>query len=92
MLTPTLFFTLIMGIIGSFQTFTQAYIMTGGGPVNSTLFYVLYLYRQAFEYFRMGYASAMAWVLFVVVFILTIIIVMSGKHWVYYEADANRGG
>ncbi len=92
MLTPTLFFTLIMGIIGSFQTFTQAYIMTGGGPVNSTLFYVLYLYRQAFEYFRMGYASAMAWVLFVVIFVLTLLIVGSGKHWVYYEADTNRGG
>lgn len=90
MLTPTIFFTLILGIIGSFQVFTQAYIMTGGGPVDSTLFYVLYLFRQAFEYFNMGYASAMAWFLFVLVFILTIIQLILAKKWVYYEGATQK--
>ena len=58
LITPTIFFNLIMGIIGSFQVFTPAYVMTRGGPVNSTLFYVLYLYQNAFRFFEMGYASA----------------------------------
>ncbi len=60
MMTPIIFFNLIMGIIGSFQVFTQAFIMTEGGPNNASLFYVLYLYRNAFQYFQMGYASALA--------------------------------
>ena len=67
MLTPTIFFTMIMGIIGSFQVFTGAFVMTQGGPNNATLFYVLHLYRNAFQYLRMGYASAMAWVLFMII-------------------------
>jgi ABC-type sugar transport system permease subunit/ABC-type glycerol-3-phosphate transport system substrate-binding protein len=87
MLSPTIFFTMVMGIIGSFQVFTQAFIMTGGGPVDSTLFYVLYLFRNAFEYFKMGYASAMAWILFVIVFILTMIQVKLAPRWVHYEAE-----
>ncbi len=64
MISPTMFFNLVIGIIGSFQVFTTAYIATAGGPQNATLFYVLYLYRNAFDYFKMGYASALAWVLF----------------------------
>lgn len=84
MLTSTLFFTSIMGIIGSFQIFTQAYIMTAGGPVNSTLFYVYYLYNNAFAYFKMGYASALAWIFFLVIFVITIIQLKLGKYWVYY--------
>lgn len=87
MLSPTIFFTMVMGIIGSFQVFTQAYIMTGGGPVDATLFYVLYLFRNAFEYFKMGYASAMAWILFIIVFILTMIQVKLAPRWVHYEAE-----
>jgi multiple sugar transport system permease protein len=87
MLSPTIFFTMVMGIIGSFQVFTRAYIMTGGGPVDATLFYVLYLFRNAFEYFKMGYAAAMAWILFIIVFILTMIQVKLAPRWVHYEAE-----
>ncbi|NQT83726.1 extracellular solute-binding protein [bacterium] len=87
MLSPTIFFTMVMGTIASFQVFTQAYIMTGGGPVDATLFYVLYLFRNAFEYFKMGYASAMAWILFIIIFILTMIQVKLAPRWVHYEAE-----
>jgi len=86
MMTPTIFFNLIMGLINSFQVFTTAYVATGGGPVNSTLFYVLYLYRRSFQDFRMGYASALAWILFILVLILTAIVFRSSSSWVYYEA------
>ncbi|HEX7009710.1 MAG TPA: extracellular solute-binding protein [Phycisphaeraceae bacterium] len=85
MISPLVFFNLVMGIIGSFQVFTQAYVMTSGGPGNATLFYVLNLYRQAFEFHHMGYASAMAWVLFVILVALTALVVRSSRRWVYYE-------
>ncbi|MGN6506721.1 MAG: extracellular solute-binding protein, partial [Tepidisphaeraceae bacterium] len=85
MLSPLIFYNLVMGIIGSFQVFTQAYIMTGNGPENATLFYVLNLYRQAFEFHNMGYASAMAWVLFVIVLLLTLAVFKGSKSLVYYE-------
>ncbi len=85
MLSPLIFFNLVMGIIGSFQVFTQAYVMTGAGPGNATLFYVLNLYRQAFEFHNMGYASAMAWVLFVIVLVLTIAVFRGSRNVVYYE-------
>ncbi len=87
MLTPVIFYNLVMGIIGSFQVFTQAFVMTGGGPVNSTLFYVLYLYKQAFNYFHMGYASAMAWILFAIILVLTLLVFKSSSMWVYYEGE-----
>jgi len=90
MLSPVIFYNLIMGIIGSFQVFTQAFVMTNGGPVNSTLFYVLYLFRQAFNYYRMGYASAMAWVLFAVILALTLLVFKSSALWVYYEGERRR--
>ncbi|MGQ9631661.1 MAG: carbohydrate ABC transporter permease [bacterium] len=83
-ITPVILFNLIMGVIGSFQTFTQAYIMTNGGPANSTLFYALQLYRQAFQFFRMGYASAMAWILFIIIVICTWLLFRSSARWVYY--------
>ncbi len=86
MISPTLFFNLIMGIIGTFQIFTQAYIMTGGGPLDSTLFYVYYLFNNAFSYFKMGYACSMAWILFLVVLALTAIQLKLASYWVYYEA------
>jgi multiple sugar transport system permease protein len=76
-----------MGIIGALQVFTQAYLMTSGGPVNSTLFYVLYLYRQAFENLHMGYASAMAWVLFAVILVITGVQFVLARRWVYYEGQ-----
>jgi multiple sugar transport system permease protein len=85
MLSPLIFYNLVMGIIGSFQIFTQAYVMTGPGPDNATLFYVLNLYRQAFVFHNMGYASAMAWVLFVIVLVLTIVIFRASRNLVYYE-------
>ncbi|SFP68350.1 carbohydrate ABC transporter membrane protein 1, CUT1 family [Caldicoprobacter faecalis] len=85
MLSPTLFFQLIMGLIGSFQVFTQAFVMTGGGPNESTLFYVLYLYRNAFQFWKMGYASAMAWVLFVIIMFLTWLNFVISKYWVFYD-------
>ncbi|MGC8890844.1 MAG: carbohydrate ABC transporter permease [bacterium] len=86
MISPVIFFQLIMGIIGSFQVFTQAYIMTNGGPNYATLFYVLYLYQNAFQWFKMGYASALAWVLFLVILILTFVQFRIANYWVYYES------
>jgi multiple sugar transport system permease protein len=85
MLTPYIFFNLIMGTIGVFQVFTQAYIMTEGGPNDSTLFYAYNLFNQAFRYLRMGYASALAWVLFAIIMILTLIQIRTSKRWVHYE-------
>jgi len=91
MISPTIFFNLIMGIIGSFQVFTASYIMTpGGGPGYSTLFYVLYLYQKAFKYLQMGYASALAWILFVVVLVLTLVVFRTSARWVYYEAEVKQ--
>jgi len=90
LMTPVIFFNVIVGIIGSFQTFTQFYVMTNGGPANATLVYVLYLYRNAFEYFKMGYASALAWVLFFVILVLTAIQFYLAPRWVYYEGDTAR--
>jgi multiple sugar transport system permease protein len=87
LLTPTILFNVIMGVIGSFQTFTQAFIMTKGGPKDATLFYVLYLYEKAFQQFKMGYASAMAWILFAMVMALTLLLLRSSKRWVYYEGE-----
>jgi multiple sugar transport system permease protein len=87
MLTPTIFFNLVLSIISTFQTFTSAFVATDGGPLDSTLFYVLYLFRQAFQYLNMGYASALAWVLFVIILALTLLIVRSSGRWVYYEGE-----
>ena len=85
MMTPVIFFNLVMGIIGSFQYFTQAFVMTPtGGPQDSTYFYSLYLYNRAWKYLDMGYASAMAWMLFLVVVTLTAIVFRSQKKWVHY--------
>ena len=75
-------------MIGAFQAFVEAYAMTNGGPNNSSLFYVLYLYRTAFTESRMGYASAMSWVLFLVILVLTVLIFRSARSWVYYEDDS----
>ncbi len=89
MLTPTILFNLVMGLINSFQYFTQVYVMTGGKgtPVDSTMFYALYLYRNSFYYLRMGYASAMAWMLFIVILTAAIGVLLSSKRWVYYHGD-----
>jgi multiple sugar transport system permease protein len=84
-LTPYIFFNLVMGLIGTFQIFGEAFILTQGGPVNSTLFYVYHLFNNAFRYGQMGYASAMAWLLFVIVLVLTIFQMRLSRRWVHYE-------
>ena len=88
MMSPVLFYNLVMGIINSFQYFTNAYVMTSGGPGRATLFYNLYLFRVAFHYYRMGYASALAWVLFAIILLFTLLIFRSSPFWVYYEGMA----
>lgn len=85
MISPVIFFSVITGVIGTFQYFTQAFIMTRGGPELSTTFYALYLFQNAFEYFRMGKACAMAWLLFLVTLIGTLLVFRSSARWVYYE-------
>jgi len=85
MLSPVILFNLITGIIGTSQVFASVYIMTKGGPNNSTLMYVLYLYDNAFRYFKMGYASAMGVVLFLIILLLTILLLKSSQGWVHYE-------
>lgn len=97
MISSALFFNLIMNTIGSFQVFTQAFVMTAssaeggeGGPNNATLFFVLYLYKKAFQQFKMGYASALAWILFVIILFFTILQFRLSRRWVYYESGGNR--
>lgn len=87
MISPTIFFNVVMAIIGSFQYFTQAYVMTAGGPLKSTLFYNLYLYIKAYKDYEMGYASAMAWIMFAIIMVLTLIIIKTSSFWVYYQND-----
>lgn len=93
MMTPSIFFTLVLGLIGTFQIFATIFVLTDGmgGPQNSTLVYMLYLYRNAFNFFRMGYASAMAWVLFVLIMALTWIQFKGASRWVYYESESVEG-
>ncbi|MCL5036268.1 MAG: sugar ABC transporter permease [Chloroflexi bacterium] len=86
MISPVILYNLIMGIIGSFQAgFTTSFIMTRGGPDNASLFYVLYLYVNAFEHFKMGYACAQAWVLFIIVLLVTLLVIKKSAAWVHYE-------
>ena len=86
-ISPTIFFNLVMGVIGSFQVFAQAFLMTAGGPNKATLFYVLYLYQKAFQDLQFGYASALAWILFAIIMVFTLLILRSSKLWVYYESE-----
>lgn len=91
MISPVIFFNVIMGIIGAFQVFAQVFIITGSygaaGPGNRLLFYSLYLYRQSFQSFKMGYASALAWILFVIIMVLTLIVFRSSARYVYYAGE-----
>ncbi|MXY94435.1 MAG: sugar ABC transporter permease [Caldilineaceae bacterium SB0664_bin_27] len=87
MVTPAILFSLLTGMIAAFQTFANAWIMTDGGPIRSTEFYVLYLYDNGFRFFRMGYASAMAWILFGVVVVVTVILFRTSAGWVYYGGE-----
>lgn len=90
MITPTIFFNLVLGIIFGLQTFTSAFIITRGtgGPVDSTLFYGLLIYRNAFSYLKMGYASAMSWLLFLVILGITLVVFKTSGRWVFYSGDS----
>ncbi|HEY7034746.1 MAG TPA: sugar ABC transporter permease [Thermomicrobiales bacterium] len=90
LMTPVIFYNLVLGMIAGFQVFAQPLIMTNGGPRYATYFYVLYLYENAFKYFRMGYASALAWLLFLIILVLTIAMFRWSAFWVYYEGDPRR--
>jgi len=92
MLTPVIFFNLIMSIVWSFQVFTQVYVMTGGqgGPADSTLVLVLYIYQQAFKFHHMGYASALAWVLFIIIMLFTAAQFRIAGGWVHYEGELKK--
>jgi multiple sugar transport system permease protein len=83
-LSPVILFNVILAIIATFQFFTQAYIITNGGPINSTLFYALYLYKNAFTYLHMGYASGLGWILLILTLALTVLVLRSSARWVYY--------
>lgn len=85
MLTAVIFFNLVQQMINGFMAFTSSYVITGGDPLNSTLFYSVYLYRQAFQFFKMGYASAMAWFMLFIVALMTLLIFKSSDKWVFYE-------
>ena len=85
LLSPTMFLAIVLTIISSFQVFDQAYVMTGGGPVNATNTVVLYIFQNGFQFFRMGYASAIAWVLFAVIFLFTLVQMRLQRTWVQYD-------
>jgi len=89
LVTPILFFNLITGIIGGFQVFAQVYVLTNGtsGPNNASLMLVPYIYQNAFKFYKMGYASALAWVLFVIVMVFSALIIKSSNTWVFYESE-----
>ncbi|WP_274655421.1 carbohydrate ABC transporter permease [Paenibacillus humicola] len=90
MLSPVMFFNLVLGIIGSFQMFTSAFIITKGGPINSTYMYALFLFEQAFKHYHMGYASALAWILLVIIAALTGLNFLASRYWVFYESDGGK--
>jgi multiple sugar transport system permease protein len=102
MMTPVIFYNLILGLISTFQLFTEVYVVTGtggvskagslGGPARSTMVYNLYLYLTAFRYFDMGAASAMAWLLFIFILIITVILFKTSKYWVYYQGQLGSRG
>ena len=85
MVTPTIYFNLVIGIINSFQAFAAVFILTRGGPANETLVYIMYLYRRGIEYLEMGYASAMALILVAIILSLTILIMKTSDRWVNYD-------
>jgi multiple sugar transport system permease protein len=96
LLTPVIFFNLIMGLIGALQIFTQIYIMTGsggatmGGPNNASMMIVPYLFNNGFRFYKMGYASAIAWILFLLILVFTLLVFRSSSAWVYYETEVRK--
>jgi multiple sugar transport system permease protein len=91
MLSPVMFFNLVLGIIGAFQQFTSAFVITSGGPLDATYFYALYLYTKAFTDYQIGYASALAWILLVIIAVLTGINFLLSNKWVHYESEGAGG-
>ncbi len=89
MLTPTIFFNMVLGIIGALRVFAAAYVATQGGPAYSTWFYALHIYTRAFQYFEMGYASALAWIFFFVLFVFTYVQFRQSRRWVYYAGEVD---
>jgi multiple sugar transport system permease protein len=85
LITPSIFFAVVLTLISSFQVFTQAYVLTGGGPGNATTTMVVYLYEQGFQFYKLGFASAIAWVLFVIILVITIFQFIGQKRWVHYD-------
>lgn len=90
LLSPVIFFNLVMQTIGAFMTFTQGLIITKGGPMDTTLFYAIYLYEKGFTYFQMGYASALAWILLAIVGVFTVLLFRTSNRWVYYETEGGK--
>ncbi|MNC18790.1 L-arabinose transport system permease protein AraP [compost metagenome] len=90
MLSPIIYFNLIMGVINSFQMFTSAFVITNGGPMNSTYVYALYLYERAFSRYQLGYASALAWIMLVMIVVVAAIIAGTSRYWVFYETETGR--
>lgn len=93
LLSPVVFFNLVMGIINSFQVFTPAYVLGDGrgGPINATMFYTLYLYLKGFSFFDMGYASALAWIMLLIIGVFTAVVFATQKYWVFYYGDESGG-
>lgn len=91
MMTPTIYFNLIMGIINAFQMFTSAYVITNGGPMNSTYVYAVYLYERAFGRYQLGYASSLAWIMLAIIVVFAGAIALTSKYWVFYENESGRG-
>jgi multiple sugar transport system permease protein len=87
LLSPTIFFNLVLGVIGGLKVFAAAYITTDGGPAYATWFYILHLFAEAFRYLELGYASALAWFFFVIVLLLTVLQFSVSRRWVYYEGQ-----
>jgi multiple sugar transport system permease protein len=85
LITPSIFFAVVLTLISSFQVFTQAYVLTGGGPGNATTTMVVYLYEQGFQFYKMGLASAVAWVLFIIILVITVFQFIGQKRWVHYD-------
>lgn len=89
MLSPVIFFNLVMQLINTFKAFNESFIITKGGPMDKTMFYALYIYKQSFEHFNMGYGSALAWVLLVIIALLSVLVFRSSVSWVYYETKGD---
>jgi multiple sugar transport system permease protein len=89
-ISPTIFFNLMLQIINGFKVFNEGYIITGGGPNKATLFYVLNLYNRAFRYLEMGYSSALAWVLVAIIALISVLVFQSQKYWVFYEQKEGK--